>query len=106
MSVLPIMGDGPNQLRWQKAKLAMAVTGNNRHYLLKGVQRRHFDAMARKSGHGASAEDLVAEILRTAPGAIAQVNAKLPAGFPSRVADKIFSGLADAAARLEGMPAG
>lgn len=100
MSIWPIVGDAPNQVPWQKAKLAMAVAGKNRHYLLKDIQRRHFDAMARRCGYGGSAGPLVEEILARVPGAIEEVNAKLPAGFPQRVADAIFSGLRESAAKL------
>jgi serine/threonine-protein kinase HipA len=105
MSILPVMGDGPKQLSWHKAKLAMAVSGKNRHYLLKDIQRRHFNAMAPKCGHGDSAEALIEALLQRTAGAVAQVNAKLPAGFPQQVADKILGGLQAAAARLAEMPA-
>jgi HipA-like C-terminal domain len=46
LSTWPIIGDGPRQLSWHKAKLAMAVWATNRHDLLKTVARRHFNAMA------------------------------------------------------------
>jgi len=104
VSTLPIMGDAPNQLRWHKARLAMAVAGKNRHYLLKDIQRRHFNAMAPKCGYGASAEPSIHAILERVPGAIAEVNAKLPARFPQQVADKILGGLQDSARKLGGMP--
>ncbi len=38
VSIFPIMGNKPNELRWHKAKLAMAVAGKNRHYLLKEIE--------------------------------------------------------------------
>jgi serine/threonine-protein kinase HipA len=104
VSILPIAGDAPNQIRWHRAKLAMAVSGKNRHYLLKDIQRRHFNAMAPKCGYGASAEPLIQGILERVPGAIAEVNAKLPKGFPQKVADKILRGLQESAKALEAMP--
>lgn len=106
MSIWPIIGNAPNQLRWQKARLAMALAGKNRHYLLKDVQRRHFNAMAPKCGYGATAEPLIREVLERAPGAIAAVNGKLPKGFPQGVADAILGGLQESARRLAEMPAG
>jgi serine/threonine-protein kinase HipA len=105
VSIWPIAGGAANQLAWHKAKLAMAVTGKNRHYLLKDIQRRHFNAMAPKCGYGENAEPLIEEILERVPGAVAEVAAKLPAGFPQRVADKILGGIRDAAGRLAAMPA-
>jgi hypothetical protein len=60
--------------------LAMAVSGKNRHYLLKDIQRRHFNAIARKCGYGPSAEPLIGEVLARVPGAVADVASKLPAG--------------------------
>jgi len=104
VSILPIMGDAPNQFRRHKAKLAMAVSGKNRHYKLMEIQRRHFNAMAPSCGYGQSAEPLIERILERVPGAIEEVNAQLPAGFPQRVVDAIFTGLQDAAAALRQMP--
>jgi len=105
VSIWPITGDGANQFRWHKAKLAMAVAGKNRHYLLKDVQRRHFNAMAAKCGYGASAEPLIQAMLERVPAAIAEVNGKLPRGFPQRVADAIFEGVRRSAGRMGEMPA-
>lgn len=105
VSILPVLGDAANQLRWHKARLAMAVAGKNRHYLLKDIQRRHFNAMARRCGYGETAEPLIQATLARVDGAIAEVEAKLPAGFPQRVVDTIFAGLQESAARLEQMPA-
>ena len=105
VSILPIMGDAANQMRRHKAKLAMAVAGKNRHYLLKDIQRRHFNAMAPKCGYGESAEPLMEAILARVAGAVTEVNAMLPARFPQLVADKILGGLQDSAEKLGGMPA-
>ena len=104
VSIWPIIGDGPNQLRWHRSKLAMAVHGSDKHYLLKDVHRRHFNAMASKCGYAATAEPLIEELLQRVPHAIAEVGAKLPAGFEQRVADTIFAGLQGSAAKLQRMP--
>lgn len=104
MSIWPTEGKGPNQWSWHKARLAMAVDGRNRHYRLRDIRRRHFNAMAARIGHGADAEDIIEELLaRTAP-AIDEVAAELPADFPPHVAEAIFTGLrwsADALAKME-----
>lgn len=105
MSILPAMGDGPNQFNWHKAKMAMAISGKNRHYLMKDIQRRHFNATARRC-FGVDAEPIIGEILATTPVVIDEMYRSLPHGFPPQVADGILEGLRVAAKRLEAMPAG
>ena len=102
ISILPATGKGPNQFNWHRAQLAMAVTGKNRHYLVKDIQRRHFNAMA-QACLGTDAEPLIADLLARTPGVIERMYAKLPAGFPQRVAESVLQGLQDAAQRLEAM---
>ena len=104
MSILPAAGQGPNQFNWHRAKLAMAVTGKNRHYLIKDIQRRHFNAMA-QAILGVSAEPLIQDLLARTPAVIEQMGASLPRGYPARVAEAILEGLRAAAQRLEAMPA-
>jgi serine/threonine-protein kinase HipA len=104
MSAWPLIGEGPNHWSWHKAKLAMAVAGKNKHYALKDIQRRHFNATAAKCGYGESAERLIERIVQRVPGAIEEVKAKLPAGFPQRVASSVFAGLQESADKLQQMP--
>lgn len=80
-----------------------AVSGKNRHYLLKDIQRRHFGAMARKC-FGIDAEPLIGDILAATPAVIDKMYASLPAGFPPRVGERILEGLREAVQRLEAMP--
>lgn len=105
MSVRPAVGKGPNPLHWHRAKLAMAVSGKNRHYLMKDVQRRHFNAMAALCSCGPTAEALIEDLLDRTLDVIEKVIACLPPAFPARVADGILQGLADSAKRLDAMPA-
>ncbi|VVE77526.1 type II toxin-antitoxin system HipA family toxin [Pandoraea sputorum] len=100
LSMWPIIGDGPNQVPWQRAKLAMAVVGKRRHYRLREIQRRHFDAMAAKCYLGAGAASILDALLASVPQAIAEVASRLPPDFPERVAESIFSGLQHAADHL------
>ena len=104
MSIWPVEGNGPNQFSRHDAKLAMALSGKSKHYQFKTVQRRHFNAMARKCFYGADAEDLIGRVLQRMPGVIARVAARLPAGFPGQVADAILGGLARCARLLDAMP--
>jgi serine/threonine-protein kinase HipA len=105
MSVWPIEADGPNQLSWYDARLAMAVMAKNPKYRLREIERRHFNAMAAKSGYGKDSEPLIEKILAATPGVIQRVRDGLPRDFPERVAARIFDGLEDAARRLAAMPA-
>lgn len=104
MSAYPVMGDGPNQWAAQELKLAMALLGKNRHYHMHTIQRRHFNSTARKVGYADTAEPLLQELVARTPGVVAQLQAELPKGFSQQVADKVFSGLLDAARALEAMP--
>lgn len=105
VSAWPVIGDGPNQYSWYKAKLALSVRGKNKHYLLKEIQRRHFNAMAPRCYVGDSAEPLINGLLAETPGVIERVAKLAPAGFPARVLDSVLGGLADSATRLAAMPA-
>ncbi len=93
MSLWPVEGDGANQFSWYKAKLAMALQGKNRHYHFKDIQRRHFNKTAAMFFQRDSAEDVVEEVLQGLEPAIAAVTARVPAGYPEKVATAIFAGM-------------
>lgn len=103
MSGYPVLGPGPNQWAERKLKMAMALLGNNRHYLAHGIQRRHFNSTAKAVGYGANAEPLLQDFIARTPAVIDQVRAELPAGFSEQVADKILGGLLASAQALERM---
>lgn len=105
MSIWPVEGKGPNQFSKHEAKLAMALIGKSKHYQFRTIQRRHFNAMARKCHYGPDAEDLIQRVLLATPGVIDRIGARLPAHFPARVAHRILEGLARCAKALEAMPA-
>ena len=101
MSIWPVEGGGANQYSFHRAKLAMALSGKNKHYRFSEVQRRHFNSTAAKCFLRADAEDVIERVLARAPGAIADVAARLPMGFPERIAAKIFAGIERSAKQLE-----
>lgn len=103
LSAWPVIGDGPNHLSWQRAKLAMAWRSENAHYRISEIQRRHINRVAAKLGVGRNAEDIVEELLANTPKAIDKVDKQLPNGFPEEVAARIFSGLTGSANRLRNM---
>ena len=104
MSIWPIEGGGANQYSLHKARLAMALLGKNRHYRYDDVQRRHFNSTAARCFLRADAEDVIERVLARATAAIEAVATRLPAGFPQRVAETIFAGVALSAQHLQEMP--
>ena len=104
LSIWPVMGEGPGKISWHNARLAMSVRGKNKHYLLKDIQRRHFNDLAAKCGLGETAEPLIEDILAATPAVIAAVQQDLPEHFPQRVLDAILEGLSQSARHLEAMP--
>jgi len=104
LSIWPIIGEGPKKISWHNARLAMSVRGKNKHYLLKDIQRRHFNEMATQCGLGETAEPLIKDIVAATPAVIASVQKNLPRGFPRHVLDAILKGLSKSAKQLEAMP--
>ncbi|SDR27648.1 serine/threonine-protein kinase HipA [Paraburkholderia fungorum] len=104
MSIWPVEGSGPNQWSWFKARLAMGMWSRSKHDAFRDVQRRHFNTMALKCSYGASAEPLIQRLIDETPKVIERVSAELPERFPARVAERIFKGLKNSAAKLEKMP--
>ena len=100
-SAWPIIGTGKNKLSPHRAKLAMAVSGRNRHYELATIMRRHFNATAARCGWGGDAEDIIGELLAMLEPAIDGAAKQLPAGFPEDVAHAIFQGMRSQAKRLQ-----
>jgi len=100
MSIWPIEGRGPNQYSLHNAKLAMALLGKNKHYRFADVQRRHFNSTAAKCFLRADAEDVIESVLARTSGAIEAVAARLPSGFPVRVAETVFAGIKRSAQQL------
>ena len=104
-SIWPVIGNGAKQISWHNARLAMSIRGKNKHYLMKDIQRQHFNETAARCGLGDTAEPFIKEILVATPNVIASVEAEMPIGFPQHVLDTVLTGLSDSAKRLEAMPA-
>ena len=101
MSIWPVEGNGDNQWSWFKATLAMALSGKNRHYAFRDIQRRHFNVMASRCSYGPDAEPILQRLIAQTPGVIERVSADLPEGFPAKVSDRIFEGLRKTVAALD-----
>ncbi|CAE6808761.1 Serine/threonine-protein kinase toxin HipA [Paraburkholderia aspalathi] len=104
MSIWPVEGNGPNQWSWFKARLAMGMWSRSKHDAFRDVQRRHFNTMALRCSYGANAEPLIQRLIEQTPEVIARVSAELPERFPGKVAERIFKGLKNSAAKLDTMP--
>jgi serine/threonine-protein kinase HipA len=102
LSAYPVFGHGRGRLAPEKAKMAMAVWGTNRHYTWRAIRRPHFERTATDCGLGGSVRALIDELVERTAEAIRQVSAAIPAGFPDGVSTPIFEGLEQAARRLRG----
>jgi serine/threonine-protein kinase HipA len=67
------------------------------------VQRQHFNSTAAKCSLRADADDVIERVLERTAGAIDAVAARLPLGFPQRVAETVFAGVERSAQQLGSM---
>ena len=71
MSAWPVIGRGARRFQWQKVKLVMAVRSRNAHYAMQRVQRRHWNAVAKRNAMGHDFESVIESLVQRTPGAIA-----------------------------------
>nr|WP_320193978.1 type II toxin-antitoxin system HipA family toxin [uncultured Desulfobacter sp.] len=99
ISIYPLARAG--QISMHKVKMAMAVSGKNRHYRWNSITRRHWLNTAKKCRYP---EDEMKQIIEKccdmAQGCIDQVGATLPPGFPGQISAAIFYGMHQAKERL------
>jgi len=100
LSAWPIIGKKANEIPLEKIKLAMALPGERPRYLLQSIQRRHFEALAKKLGLAAEANTLIDEMIEATPAAIETVSRALPKGFPQALLDRTLAGLRKSAHAL------
>ena len=100
LSAWPVIGKRANEIPYEKAKLAMALPGERPRYNLATIQRRHFEALGKKLGIGAETGNVIDEMLAKTSTVIADVQRKLPRGFPRGLAGRIFDGMTRAAKLL------
>lgn len=100
LSAWPIIGNGPNQIAYPRARLAMAVRGEkNMHYALREIQTRHWRRLAQVCGPAVWEQMEV--LVATVDTALATVEAELPRTFPGRVWETIAKGMRKQARRFE-----
>jgi serine/threonine-protein kinase HipA len=98
LSAWPIIGRGPNQLAYQRAKLAMALRGQNAHYRLNEIHVRHWRLLAVSCG--ADVFDRMTAMVERVDGALQDVERRLPAGFPESVWSRVAEGMRRHAAQF------
>jgi serine/threonine-protein kinase HipA len=91
LSAWPIIGDGAQQLPYEKARLAMALRGRNAHYRLHEMQPRHWQRLAAHCGPLVWPRMLA--MVASAEDALERVAQRLPPRFPSRTWRPIEAGV-------------
>ena len=101
LSAYPFLGNKTRQLSSHRVKMAMAVhSDKSRHYKWDEILRRHWQSTAKLCGLAGHIDGIIMEAIERTPKVIAEIEAGLPAGFPSSVARPVLEGLGQAARRL------
>ncbi len=91
LSAWPIIGSGPNQLPYPRARLAMGVKSNNMHYRLRDIQPRHWRRLAISAGDRVWAR--MTAMADTAEAVLETVESELPTAFPAKLWEAVAAGL-------------
>lgn len=103
LSAWPIIGDGPNEIPYRRAKLAMGVKAGNMHYRLGEIQPRHWHRLA--TAVGAGVWPRVVAMAESVDAVLPVVEAALPERFPRKIWRSAAAGVKrHANAFLSGMP--
>ena len=103
LSTYPIQGRGPGRLDPRRAKMAMAVSGSNRHYRLHDIHRWHWVAMGERMGVP-DPPGIVAETIARATTALERVASRLPEDFPAALPEAVDAGVKAALRRIGSEP--
>jgi serine/threonine-protein kinase HipA len=99
ISIYPLAKAG--QISMHKVKMAMAVSGKNRHYRWNSITRKHWLDTAQKCRYPKDEmNQIIEKCCDMAQGCISKVGAVLPPGFPEEISAAIFSGIHQARERL------
>lgn len=100
LSAWPVIGKKANEIPIQKVKLAMAMPGQKPHYVLKSIQRRHFEMLAARMGLGPRTGEVIDGLLSRTRDVIAGVQRDLPRDFPQGLLERVLEGVQKQAASL------
>ncbi len=104
LSTWPIHGRGANRMDSRKARLAMAVEGGNRHYLIHDIHRWHWVGMAESLGLGDRAAAMIEGLIERTPRALDTLAKRLPEDFPAALFDSVSNGVTAVVKRLAREP--
>ena len=105
LSAWPIIGNGPNHIAYQRAKLAMAIRGEkNMHYALRDIQARQWQRLAQLCGP--AVWERMQALVAGVDDALARVEGELPKDFPARVWEAVAKGMRQQARRFQAGMAG
>lgn len=104
LSTWPIQGRGANRMDPRDARLAMAVEGSNRHYLIHDIHRWHWVAMAGSLGLGDRIAAMIENLIERTPTALDALAKRLPEDFPAELFDRVANGMTTAVKRLARAP--
>ncbi len=101
VSAYPVMGKDSKQIFPRKLKMAMAVSGVNRHYHWDKIRRDHWITTGQKVGMSSKqVNGILDDIIEMTPSAIEKVKSSIPASFPDEVAETIFQGVVSSLAKI------
>jgi serine/threonine-protein kinase HipA len=94
MSAYPVLGHGANMLSSNKVKMAMAVSGTERHYHWNTILPRHLVETGFRCGLPKElCIKIIKDIAEVTPAVIKEIEKILLTKFPSGVAQTILEGL-------------
>ncbi len=100
LSAYPVLGHGRGKLAPEEIRMAMAVSGKNRHYVWRDIHARHWLETARRNGFE-EMELIMEDLISKTPNAIQRVEKSLPHGFPAEIAEPILAGIQERAEQLK-----
>jgi serine/threonine-protein kinase HipA len=104
LSAYPIIGHGVGKLPKQKATMAMAVWGKNRHYNWDRIFKRHWLKTAKDCGIP-NPEDLISDLCSEIKATAKNIEESLPEDVPEQVAIPVLEGLLKASSSLNPLDA-
>lgn len=101
ISAYPLLGRGSSQIYPKNIKMAMAISGKNRHYHWYKIQKDHWFTTGRLVGIPSNnVAEIIDHIVKITPMVLNSVQHIIPSDFPSSVAEPILDGLAHAVEQL------
>lgn len=99
LSAYPVLGHGRGRLSPHKIRMAMAVSGKNRHDRWKEIAARHWLETAKRSGFR-EMRSVIEDVISRTPAVIQQVQKIVPTKFPAQIAETVLEGIKGTAREL------